>query len=148
MKIKLLSSEENYNLYKQMLEKAGFIISDTAELTFKEDDYKKDHLLGMKNQAYEIIYFKDIGYIESFGHDVTCYTLNNQYILKERLYEIDSILPSNQFIRINKSQIVHKKYIKEIKPTLNSKIILILKRNEKIYVSRNYIQEFKRFIGI
>jgi len=148
MKIKLVCQKENYNKYKTMLDKAGFEISTDASLTFREDDYIQETFIGSSNGTYEIIHFRNIIFIESFGHDIILHTLDNEYQIKEKLYEIEGILHDKGFVRINKSTIVNKFGIKEINPTFNSRIILLMKNSNKLTVTRSYNPQFKKFIGL
>ena len=148
MKIKIVCHKDNYIKYKLMLEKSGFIMSDDAELTFKEDNYIQDTFIGIVNSKYEIIHYSKIIYIESFGHEICLHTLEKTYSIRERLFEVEGILHDKEFIRINKSQIVCKKAIKEIIPTFNSRINLLMKNDAKLTVTRNYNQSFRRSIGL
>jgi two-component system response regulator LytT len=148
MKIKLVCQKENYDKYKTMLEKSGFEISEDASLTFKEDDYIQETFLGFINGSYEIIHFRNIIFIESFGHEIILHTLDNKYQIKEKLYEIEGILHDKGFVRINKSTIVNKFGIKELNPTFNSRIILLMKNGSELIVTRNYNPHFKKFIGL
>jgi len=147
MKVKILCKKDNYNKYKEMLERAGFEISMDADLTFREDTYIADYLIGISGEEYSMIPYKDILYVESFDHDIICHTLKEHFQIKERLYEVEERLYPHDFCRINKSQIVNKKAIARIEPTLNYRMILTLKNSERIYVTRNYYQTFKYFIG-
>lgn len=147
MKIKLICKPENYDLYKSMLEEAGFSVSYDAKLTFREDDFKRDTFIGQINDNYEMVKFDSIILIESFGHEIICHTVDKKFKLREKLYELENILYDVGFIRVNKSQIINKAYIKEIKPTFNYRIILKLKNKKTIYVTRNYLQKFKKYIG-
>lgn len=148
MKIKLVCKKENYDTYKVMLESGGFVISQDATLTFKEDDYLQDTFIGEINAKYEIIHYSKIVFIESFGHEINLHTLDKTFSIREKLYEVEGMLHEKEFIRINKSQIVNKKAIKEIIPSFNSKITLLMKNSEKLTVTRNYNQSFKRSIGL
>lgn len=51
------------------------------------------------------------------------------------------------FIRINKSQVVNKQMIKSIIPSLNSRMNIVMKNKELLYVSRVYLSNFKNVIG-
>lgn len=148
MKIKLVCKKENYEKYKKMLDISGFEISTDASLTFKEDDFVQETFIGFNNGTYEIIHFRNIIFIESFGHDIILHTLDKEYRIKDKLYEIEGILHDKGFIRINKSTIVNKFGIKEINPTFNSRIILLMKNGNKLTVTRSYNLEFKKFIGL
>ena len=147
MNIRVIASKENKEKYIKMLKQAGFTISNDATLTFKEDDYIQDSFIGEKNGSYEIIHYQTILLIESFGHQIVLHTLSNDYTIKEKLYELESILHDKGFIRINKSTIVNKKGIKSIKPTFNGRIDLLMKNNTTLYVSKTYNKKFKEFIG-
>ncbi|AIO18844.1 Sensory transduction protein LytR [Candidatus Izimaplasma bacterium HR1] len=148
MKIKIVCQKDNYDKYKSMLEKAGFIISADAELTFREDDYKQETFIGEVESKYEIIHYSKIVFIESFGHEISLHTMDKTYSIREKLYEVEGVLHDKDFIRINKSQIINKKAIQEINPTFNSRIILLMRNKEKLTVTRNYNQAFKRSIGL
>lgn len=147
MEIKIICKKENYEKYKQLLEKSGFVISNNAKLLFKEEDYSQDTFIGENSNEYEIIHYSKIIYIESFGHNIILNTLQNEYKIREKLYEVEGILMDKNFIRINKSTIVSKSGIKKIKPSLNGRIDLVLKNDKVVYVSKNYSKQFKEFIG-
>lgn len=148
MKIKLICQKENYDKYKNMLESAGFTISNDASLTFKEDDYHPDTFIGEYQSSFEIIHYTKIMFIESFGHEIVLHTNEKSFTIREKLYEVEGILHDKSFVRINKSQIVNIKAIKEIKPTFNSKIVLLMKNLDSLTVTRNYAPAFKRSIGL
>ena len=147
LKVKIISRKENYDTYAKKLEQAGFIISDDADLIFKEKDYHVDSFLGKIEDKYEVVHYSKIIYIESFGHDVFIKTFDQSYTVKERLYEVESMLMERNFVRINKSMIVNKYGIKEIVPSMNSRLSLVMKNGDILYVTRNYLQIFKEFIG-
>jgi len=130
-----------------MLEKSGFTVSSDSNLTFREDDYIQETFLGLYNNNFEIIHYRNILYVESFGHEITLQTMQKQYLIKEKLYEVAGTLKNKGFIRINKSTVINKLGIKEIRPTINSKLILIMKNDLKLTVTRSYNQAFKQFIG-
>ncbi|MDP2425669.1 MAG: LytTR family DNA-binding domain-containing protein [Candidatus Izemoplasmatales bacterium] len=148
MEIKLKCRKENEKKYKEMLELAGFVISPTADLTFQEDDFIQDSFLGKVEDVYEIIPFQKVVLIEAFGHEVFLYTLEKKYIIKERLYEVEGLFDDVGYIRINKSQIVNKAMIKEIRPAFNSKLTLLLKNKQLVDVTRSYQVRFKESIGL
>ena len=72
---------------------------------------------------------------------------NQEYKIKEKLYEIETILYEKNFIRINKSQVINKYGIKTIIPSFNSRINLVMKNDDILYVTRVYSSRFKEFIG-
>ncbi|QVK19117.1 LytTR family transcriptional regulator DNA-binding domain-containing protein [Mycoplasmatota bacterium] len=147
MKVKVICKKEKYSLYVEMLEKGGFTVSDEANLILKEHNFKTDSIVGKYNNRYEIIHYSDIIYVESFGHDINLHTLDKIYSIKEKLYEIEGIYQEKGFIRINKSCVVNKHQIKEIRPRFNTKLELLMNNKQKLEVTRSYYHQFKEFIG-
>lgn len=146
MKVKIIAKDENYTIYKDMLEKGGFIIDDKAELVLKEDLHQ-DVFLGMSNGDIIPIPYNEVLYIESYGRDVYINTMNGFFKLKNRLYEVDESLKNSGFLRISKSVIINKAGIESIKPIINSRFELIMKNKEKVTVTKSYRKIFRTFIG-
>jgi two-component system response regulator LytT len=147
MEVKIICRKENYEKYKQMLEKGGFKVVEDASLVFRETDFVQSYFIGKKDEQFEFINYDQVVYIESYGRDVFLYTENEIYQIKQKLYEIEGEYADFGYIRINKSQIVNKAYIIKIKPLLNSRIKIILKTNQSLEVTRNYVDNFKETIG-
>lgn len=147
MDIKIICKKENYEMYKKMLESAGFTIDIDADITFREDNFIQDTVIGQIDNKYEIIHYSKFVIIESFGHDVILHTLDKKYLLKQKLYEIEGVFEDRGLIRVNKSQIVNRTMIKEIRPAFNSKLTLMMKNGTTVDVTRNYLIRFKEYIG-
>lgn len=147
MEIRIICRKENYDKYRSMLEKAGFTITEDANLVFQESDYNPSYFLGKKDHQYEIINYQDVIFIESFGRDIYLYTNDYSYQIKDKLYAIEEKYAGFGFIRINKSQIVNKAYIEKIKPLINSRIKIVLKNKKVLEISRNYLDQFRESIG-
>lgn len=66
-----------------------------------------------------------------------------QYRLKQRLYELESILPSF-FIRINKSAIANEQQIERFAATFSGAVDAVFRGGYREYVSRRCFAEIKR----
>ena len=66
-----------------------------------------------------------------------------QYRLKQRLYELESILPSS-FIRINKSAIANEQQIERFAATFSGAVDAVFRSGYREYVSRRCFAEIKR----
>jgi len=107
------------------------ITSGSAKIIFHKDN--KDYYLDVDN----ILFFE----IE----DNICYahTLNDIYLVKYRLYELEDILPKN-FVRISKGAIVNINRILAISSSFGgSTLIEFNKSHKQVYVSRRYIKLLK-----
>lgn len=148
MKIKLVCGKDDKEKYLKQLKAGNFeIVEDDFDLILIDNNYKKESIVGRINESYELLKPEDILYIESFGHEIICTTINNVYRIKEKLYEIEAMFFKNGFIRINKSYVINKNHIKDIKPTFNSKFIITMKDNVVVEVTRSYYYKFKESIG-
>jgi DNA-binding LytR/AlgR family response regulator len=71
------------------------------------------------------------------------YSDGKKYRLKQRLFEIEKLLPSS-FIRINKSTIANETKIDRFKANFSGAVDAIFKCGYKDYVSRRCFAEIKR----
>ncbi len=102
----------------------------------------------IKNGETHILDISRIAYIETVDRRTFVYTENDCYESKLKLYEIDGMLCSNGFLRINKSCIVRLKYIRSLKAELDRKIRITLENSEQLIASRQYADELKKRLGV
>ena len=68
---------------------------------------------------------------------------NRRYRLKQRLYELESQLPSS-FIRINKSTLANERALERFTVTVAGSVDAVFKCGYREYVSRRCFSEIKR----
>ena len=88
-----------------------------------------------------------IYYAESVDKKTFVYTKDMCYETKHRLYELEEILSSN-FFRCSKSLIINIRKIKAVKSELNGRMIAELLNGEQMVISRNYVKDLKRKLGV
>lgn len=91
---------------------------------------------------------KDILYFESVDNKVFAYAGKTVYEVHKKLYEIEKEYAHADFVRISKSAIVNVAKIAYIRPLLNGRFEAKLKNDEKIIISRQYVIELKKKLGI
>lgn len=75
----------------------------------------KNHTLTFKTpNSLIILNTENIIYVESFGHYITIHCTSGQYKVREKISSMQDDLGHANFIRIHKSYIINKKYIKEV----------------------------------
>ncbi|QEZ69156.1 LytTR family transcriptional regulator [Paraclostridium bifermentans] len=79
--------------------------------------------------------------------EVVVHCKDKKYKSKKRLYEIGEQLGSG-FIQISKSAFVNSKEIQCVEPYFNGMMSLKLKNGTSEYISRKYLPEFKKYLGI
>ena len=71
------------------------------------------------------------------------YTNDRVYETAYRLYELEELLRSKQFLRISKPMLVNLMKIQSIQPAFNGRFMAILRSGEKVIISRNYVKALK-----
>ncbi len=89
------------------------------------------------DNAFERVAYTDIYYVEANGNMVSIYTKNRDYSIRKSMKEIEEILPSQFFLRVQKSYIVHLGQIE----SFNTKEIT-LKDGVVVQVGRQYYNSF------
>lgn len=113
----------------------------------KGTENKSKRIVGIKNNETYCIDPNEILYFESVERKTFCYTANSEYETDFKLYELAEF-PNADFMRISKSTVVNLNRIKSIRPDFGGKILATMENNEKIYVSRQFANEFKTKLGI
>ena len=85
-----------------------------------------------------IIDSSDILFIESHGNYASVVTKERKYLYKETLSALEELLSAVGFIRIHKSYIVNRAYIKELHSHYNGDYTVLLKTGHELKLSRNY----------
>jgi DNA-binding LytR/AlgR family response regulator len=116
----------------------------------KKTETNKNIIIGRRpdSEIFEVIGYEEILYFEAEGNNVHCMTSKDKFRVKNKLYELETTLCEQGFIRISKSLLVNIMNITEIIPWFGSKLLLKLKNKNEVEVSRNYVREFKRFLEI
>lgn len=91
---------------------------------------------------------KEIFYFESVDNKVFAYTDKGVYEVRRKLYEIEDDFTHMDFLRISKSSIVNVAKIAYLRPIFNGRFEAKLKNDEKIIISRQYIVDLKKKLGI
>ena len=97
----------------------------------------------------EIVVLKpqDIFMIRIEGGDTVIYGEKQKYRSRKRLYELSEIL-GKQFMQISKTTLINLSCIDSIEPGFSGTMLMKLKNGNKDYVSRKYLPEFKRYLGL
>ena len=90
---------------------------------------------------------KDIFMVRVEDGDTIIYGARSQYRSRKRLYELAEQL-GKQFMQISKTTLINLSYMDSIEPGFSGTLLLKLKNGSKDYVSRKYLPEFKKYLGL
>lgn len=79
--------------------------------------------------------------------DTIIYGQKLRFRSRKRLYELSGQL-GRQFMQISKTTLINLSYMDSIEPGFSGTLLLKLKNGCKDYVSRKYLPEFKKYLGI
>lgn len=99
----------------------------------------------------EEMYLLNIDEIESvYANDKKVFikTKDKEYVSKQRLYELEDILPRNKYIRISNSEIINLNKVKSINTKITGTIVITFYSGYQTYSSRRYINKIKEALGI
>ena len=89
----------------------------------------------------------DVFYFEAVDKKTFIYCESEVYESKLKLYELDEMEMSD-FFRISKSVIVNLSKIKTLSPSFSGRVEALLTNKERVIISRQYVSELKKALGI
>ncbi|MFB8733432.1 LytTR family DNA-binding domain-containing protein [Bacillus sp. SL00103] len=92
------------------------------------------------------ISYHDILYIESVDKRSFLYTSDGVFLLKEKLFELEELLEAHDYV-ISKSMILNINSIAAISPKTSGRFEARFTNEEKVMISRFYIQSLKENLG-
>ena len=105
-------------------------------------------MIAYKDDTAVIVNVTDIFRIFTGNQKVYIQTLQGEYAIRYRLYELEKILDKKQFLRISNSEIVNIKKIRDIDLSIIGRICIHFVDNTQTYVSRRYIPKIKKSLGL
>ena len=90
---------------------------------------------------------KDIYMVRIENGDTVIYGALDRYYSRKRLYELAGQL-GKQFMQISKSTLVNLAYLDHVEAGFSGSLLLKLKNGCEDYVSRKYLPDFKKYLGI
>ncbi|MBR6223767.1 MAG: LytTR family transcriptional regulator [Lachnospiraceae bacterium] len=90
---------------------------------------------------------KDIYMVRVEDGETIIYGAKQKYRSRRRLYEIAQQL-GNQFMQISKATLINLSYMDSVEPGFSGTLLLKMKNGSKDYVSRKYLPEFKKYLGL
>ncbi len=90
---------------------------------------------------------KEIFMVRVENGETVIYSEKNRYRSRKRLYELGQQL-GKQFMQISKTTLINLSYMDCIEPGFSGTLLLKLKNGSKDYVSRKYLPDFKKYLGL
>lgn len=108
----------------------------------------QDALVAYDGNEIHRIRPSDIFYIEVVDNKTFLYGSQKIFESKQKLYELEESLANSDFLRVSKSLIVNMSKIKTLSPALSGRFEAALDNGERVIVSRQYIGDLKKRLGV
>ena len=90
----------------------------------------------------------EIFYFEVVDDRSFVYTQADVFEAKEKLYEFERLSTGSTLFRCSKSMILNAEKIDYVRPSLSGRFEAVLANGEKVVVSRKYVADLKRMLGV
>lgn len=107
----------------------------------------KDVFIGIENERSVVIHIDQIYMIRIETDKVYLYCKEKKYVSRKRLVEIESML-NQSFMRISKTAIINLDYMVGIEAAFSGMMLITLENGCKDYVSRKYLPNLKKYLGL
>lgn len=104
-------------------------------------------ITGEENGRISILQPDEVYMVRIECERTVIYSLDKKYFSSKRLYQLENQL-GNGFMKISKSTIINLGHIKCVEPTFKGMMCLVMKNGCKDYISRKYLPDFKKYLGI
>lgn len=107
----------------------------------------KEVITAVHNERTIVLKEEDIYMIRIENEKTIIYCKDRQYISKKRLCELEKIL-KHSFMKISKTTLINMHYIEGVEASFGGMMLLIMKNGCKDYVSRKYLPNLKKYLGL
>lgn len=105
-------------------------------------------LSGIKDGVITMIEPGNVYYFEGVDNKVFLYCKQNVYETKLKLYEIEEEFKNTNYFRASKSVILNITKIKSLSPAFSGRFEALLFNGEKVVISRQYVSDLKKKLGL
>ena len=108
----------------------------------------QEKLTAIREERYVQLSPGEIYYFEAVDNKVFVYLEKDVYECKFKLYELEQRFMGTDFFRATKSSIINLSKVKSFSPAFNGRFELLMKNGEKLMVSRQYVPDLKKKLGL
>lgn len=146
MKVKIELQENTIEPYAVIYTET--VTPEIAKIAEMLGNEKKEAFMVLEQDEKFVVVRPEELYMARYEQQkVVLYAEKQQYLTKNRLYEVEEQL-GNQFMRISKTTLINLRQIESVEPSFSGTMYLKLKNGCKDYISRKYLPAFKKYLGI
>ena len=115
----------------------------TAERIIQKVKHMDIYFVGKSDDKSTKIDISDVYYFENVERKIFLYTKKEVFRMDGTMNDIEEMMANTELVRVSRTCILNTEHLKEIKQIKNSHLEAIMDNDEKIIVSRKYLQDIK-----
>lgn len=123
-------------------------VDDSIVALARELEGRREKLTVRDGERILQIETSEIYYFEAVDNRVFIYAKEKVYESKWKLYELEEQFGHANFIRVSKSVILNLSKVDSFHPEFNGRFEALMKNRERVLISRQYVPELKKKLGI
>ena len=121
-------------------------ISDAALTADSNEEF--EHIFIKDGESCWFVEYEKIRLLESEDNYVRIFFDENKPLVSRTLNYLEERLPKKHFFRANRKQMINLRWIRNIQPWFNSGLLVTLKDDTKVQMSRRAAQTFRALMSI
>ena len=105
-------------------------------------------LIGFLDEKIKILNPAKIYRIYTENSRVFAESIDEKYLVKKRIYQLEDILKPKKFVRISNSELINLNLVDSFDLSYSGTISVKMKNKSKTFVSRRYVKKIKETLGI
>lgn len=123
-------------------------LSENISMAIELLENNRNNIIGIKDGKSFVLDISKIYYVEAIDNKTFVYLKDDVYESRYKLYELENVLDRAKFLRCSKSMICNIRKIKNVKTSLNGRLDATMLNDEQIVISRSYVKELKKLLGM
>ncbi len=132
----------------QVIIMASSVTEEVNNILKKLSEDTLQIISGSKDGKIKVLEQEDLIRIYASDKKIFAVTDKGEYVLRQRLYELEERLDTRWFVRISNSEIINLKKVSHFDLSITGTICVRLSDNTTTYVSRRYVSKIKKLLGI
>jgi two-component system, LytTR family, response regulator len=132
-------------------EKLSALLAETgrvSETTDSAPNMLHDRILVKTGTRVLFLNPCDIDWVEAAGNYVKLHVGTDEYIVRESITRLESMLAPRQFARVHRSTIVNLNRVRELRPWFSGEMIIVMNTGTELKLSRTYRRDLERRVRI
>lgn len=132
----------------EVIIRAAQLTEEVQETIQKLSVSSQKLLAGFTEESVELLDVSKVIRFYSENKKIYAQTMEKEFLVRLRLYELEERLDKSLFARISHSEIINLNAIKKMDLSFAGTICITLENKTTVYVSRRYLTKIKSVLGI